>query len=126
MTAPSTLTWESWAPPLSPPTADGLPYDTASAIADQLWEASPHLCAALQWEAYAGMLPPMPSVRRVNTGAQLVDYDPPAPTGDYGLAMSRAQWHRSFLADTMTSLPLEVSTPTPWWGWGDPTWWVKS
>ena len=100
-------TWVAWAPPLDPPTPGGLPYEMAAAIADQWWTVSPHLCAALQWEAYAGTLAPTPSVSVVNTGAQSVTYLPARPVGDFGDAMDRAAWHRAFLGDTF-SVPLVV------------------
>ena len=105
MTPPVTG-WEPWAPPLDPPTAGGLPLDVAQAIADDWWAIDPHLCAALQWEAYAAMLPPTPAVASVSTGAQSVAYSPAAPTGDYGLAVSRAAWHRSFVTGQLVSIPL--------------------
>lgn len=121
-------TWALWAPPLDPPTAGGLPVATAQAIADATWEIDPHLCAALQWEAYAASLPPAPSVATVSTGAQSVSYSPPMPGGDFGLAMSRAAWHRSLMSP-LDTLPLEVAEPAltsvpgnPWRGTYDPTW----
>ena len=101
--------WESWAPPLNPPTANGLPLDQAQAIADAWWATDPHLCAALQWEAYAATLPMTPTVTQVATGAQSVSYSPAQPGGDYGLAVARARWHRSFT--TAVSVPLEVRRP---------------
>jgi len=114
--------WQSWAPPLDPPTTGGLPYDQAAAIADLYWSSSPHLCAALQWEAYAATLPPTPAVSSVSTGAQSVAYSPAAPTGDYGLAIARAEWHRSFLGVRLASVPLgsAMRQPSgnpfaPWW-----------
>jgi hypothetical protein len=60
--------WESWAPPLDPPTAGGLPVDQAEVIAAAWGDDDPHLCAALQWEAYAATLPPRPAVAQVATG----------------------------------------------------------
>ncbi len=112
--------WVAWAPPLDPPVSGGLPYDQAQEIADATWALSPHLCAALQWESYAAMLPPTPAVAQVTTGVQSVSYSPAAPTGQYGLALGRAAWHRSFLA-TLDSIPLAVAPPAvevmppPWW-----------
>jgi hypothetical protein len=97
--------WQSWAPPIDPPTAGGLPADEALCIAEDWWEYDPHLCAALQWEAYAATLPPTPAVASVSTGAQSVTYNPPMPGGDYGTAMSRAAWHRSLMA-SLVSVPL--------------------
>jgi hypothetical protein len=97
--------WESWAPPLNPPAPGGLPYPQAQAIADACWESDPHLAAALQWEAYASVLPMTPTVSQVATGAQSVSYSPAQPGGDYGLAVARARWHRSFT--TAVSVPLE-------------------
>jgi len=88
--------WRDWAPPLDPPTTGGLPVDDAARIAAAYWRDDPHLCAALQWEAYAATLPPAASVSQVQTGMQSVTYSPPMPGGSYGEAISRAQWHRSF------------------------------
>ena len=106
MTTPgSPPAWESWAPPLDPPASGGLPQDQAQAIADAWWDEDPHLCAALQWEAYAATLPMTPTVSQVATGAQSVSYSPALPGGSYGLAMARATWHRSFT--TAVSVPLE-------------------
>jgi hypothetical protein len=114
--------WVPWAPPLDPPTTGGLPFDQAQAIADSCWEQSPHLCAALQWEAYAATLAPTPTVSQVATGAQTVAYDPASPTGEYGLALQRAAWHRSFIAAEAVSVPLRVAPPpgsaddpASWW-----------
>jgi hypothetical protein len=98
------LDWQSWAPPLDPPTAGGLPGHVAREIADAVWADDPHLCAALQWEAYAAMLPPTPAVAQVATGSQSVSYSPPLPGGDYGLAVSRAAWHRSMAGSLATPL----------------------
>jgi hypothetical protein len=112
------IPWQSWAPPLDPPTAGGLPEDQAQAIADAYWSADPHLCAALQWEAYAAQLAPQPTVAQVATGSQSVSYSPPVPGGEYGLAISRADWHRS-LASGVESVPLAAAQPPPlrpgWW-----------
>lgn len=105
--------WEAWAPPLDPPTAGGVPYALAEAIATEWWDVSPHLCAALQWEFYAGMLPPTPAVSSVNTGVQSVSYSPAAPVGEYGAALGRAQWHRSFLVGDLVSVPLDLDYPMP-------------
>ena len=104
--------WESWAPPLNPPAAGGLPLDQAQAIADAWWATDPHLCAALQWESYAATLPMTPTVSQVATGAQSVSYSPALPGGDYGLAMARASWHRSFT--TFVSVPLHRSAAPAW------------
>jgi hypothetical protein len=104
------MAWQPWAPPLDPPTAGGLPADVAAGIADAWWSADPHMAAALQWEAYAAMLPPSPSVSNVSTGVQSVAYSPPVPGGDYGLAISRAAWHRS-LAGSAASAPLTLADP---------------
>ena len=101
--------WESWAPPLNPPATGGLPEAEAQAIADAWWELDPHLAAALMWEHYAATLPMTPTVSQVATGAQSVSYSPALPGGDYGLAMARAAWHRSFT--TAVSVPLEVRRP---------------
>ena len=103
------IPWQAWAPPIDPPTPGGLPADQAACIADDWWEVSPHLCAAMLWEAYAAMLPPTPAVAAVSTGAQSVSYSPAMPGGDYGLAIARAAWHRSFVFGTLVSVPLVVA-----------------
>jgi hypothetical protein len=103
--------WESWAPPLDPPTAGGVPYDVAAEMAAEHWDSEPHLCAALQWEFYAAMQSPTPSVMSVSTGVQSIAYQPPAPTGEYGLAIARAQWHRSFIGSYLESVPLYTDLP---------------
>jgi len=104
--------WQTWAPPLDPPTAGGLPADVAQVIADATWATDPHLCAALQWEAYAAMLPPpAPAVSQVATGAQSVTYSPPMPGGTAGAAMARAAWHRS-LSQAGGSIPLVLAPPS--------------
>ena len=107
MTDP-TPAWVAWAPPLDPPTAGGLPFDAAEAIANACWDSSPHLCAALQWEAYAFTLPPGLPVANVNTGSQSVSYSPPAQTGAYGAALARAAEHRSYLSGALTSVQLST------------------
>ena len=99
--------WLSWAPPLDPPTPGGLAADDAEAIAAQWWTADPHLCAALQWEHYAASLPPSAAVSQVATGSQSVTYAPALPSGEYGLALARAAWHRSYT--TLASVPLRVA-----------------
>ena len=116
--------WVAWAPPLDPPTDGALPYDTAEAIAAAYWDQSPHLAAALMWEAYAATLPPTPAVASVSTGAQSVVYSPPAPGGEFGLAMQRAAWHRSFIGDELVSAPMAKAPPYyhdpaagSWWFW---------
>jgi len=115
--------WVAWAPPLDPPTAGGLPYNLAASIADVWWDVDPHYCAALQWEAYAATLAPTPTVATVSTGAQSVSYSPAAPTGEFGLAMQRAAWHRSFVEDQLLSVPLAgardraMADAPPPWGW---------
>ncbi len=95
------MDWRAWAPPLDPPTAGGLPEAEAQLIADAYDE--PHEIAAEQWEAYAALLPPQPTVAQVATGSQSVSYSPPMPGGDYGLAIGRAAWHRSFLSSLHTA-----------------------
>lgn len=112
--------WRSWAPPLDPPTTGGLAVADAQLIADAYWAAEPHLCAALQWEAYAATLPPGSSVSQVQTGMQSVTYSPPMPGGDYGQAISRANWHRSFIGSIVSvplASPLDVEPldPVEWW-----------
>jgi hypothetical protein len=96
--------WESWAPPLSPPAEAGLPYDEAALIAAAWWDTDPHLCAALQWEAFAALLPAELPVAMVTTGSQSIAYGGPTPGGEVGAAMARAQWHRSFTG--VASAPL--------------------
>lgn len=108
-----TPAWERWAPPLNPPDDGGLPRDEAERLASLYWPGDPHLMAALMWEAYAAGLAPSPSVSTVNTGAQTVSYDPPAALGDYGAALARANWHRSFLTGQLHSVPLVVDRPPP-------------
>jgi hypothetical protein len=100
--------WQSWAPPLDPPTAGGLPVDQAEQIALAWWATEPHLAAALMWEALAATLAPTPTVAQVATGSQSVSYSPPRPGGDYGLAIARAEWHRAFLS-TLHSVPLRLA-----------------
>lgn len=126
MTAPTPPAWEAWAPPLDPPTAGGVPYDVAADIAAQYWDTEPHLCAALQWEFYAAMQSPTPSVASVSTGVQSIAYSPPAATGEYGLAMARAQWHRSFISGVIESVPLCSSVPEPRYQapLRDMSWWI--
>jgi hypothetical protein len=99
--------WLSWAPPLDPPTPGGLAADDAEAIALAYWHDDPHLAAALMWEHYAATLPPAPAVSQVATGSQSVTYAPALPSGEYGLALARAAWHRSFT--TLASVPLRVA-----------------
>jgi hypothetical protein len=57
-------------------------------------------------------------VSLVQTGAQSVSYSPAGPVGDYGLAIARAEWHRSFL-DQLVSVPLRVAPvelpDVEWW-----------
>jgi hypothetical protein len=121
---PTCSAWESWAPPIDPPTAGGLPADEAQCIADQWWTVDPHLCAALMWEAYAAMLPPTPAVASVSTGAQSVSYSPAAPVGAYGLAVQRAAWHRSFVTGQLVAVPLDRAPPYPPQPRGWPShWW---
>ena len=104
MSAPAP--WESWGPPISPPTDGGLPVDAAQAIADAWWAEDPHLCAALQWESYAATLPPELAVAQVSTGAQSVSYGRATPGGELGAALTRAAWHRSFTS--AVSVPLRA------------------
>jgi hypothetical protein len=102
--------WHSWAPPIDPPTAGGLPEAEAEAIADAWWPGDPHRCAALMWESYAATLPPSAAVSSVSTGAQAVTYNPPLPGGEFGLAVGRAAWHRSMLG-SLGSAPLVLAPP---------------
>jgi hypothetical protein len=102
--------WQTWAPPLDPPTAGGLPADVAQVIADATWDTDPHLCAALQWEAYAATLPFTAAVSQVATGAQSVTYSPPLPGGDAGAALAKAAWHRS-LMQAGGAIPLDLAPP---------------
>jgi len=115
----SPIQWQTWAPPLNPPTAGGLDANTAQAIADATWLTDPHLCAALQWEAYAATLTPSPSYGSVSTGAQSVSYQPPSPGGEYGAAMARAAWHRSLMGSAET-VPLTQAAPAITSAPGDP------
>ena len=131
MTTPDgDLPWQAWAPPLDPPTTGGLPADVAQRIADAAWAESPHLAAALMWEAYAAMLPPSPAVSQVATGAQSVSYSPASPTGAYGLAVQRAAYHRSFIGGEVVGVPLQTAPPPMYparslarAGLSDPHWW---
>jgi len=129
--APPADPWRAWAPPLNPPTPGGLDETTATNIADATWATDPHLCAALQWEAYAAQLPPSPAVSQVATGAQSVTYSPPMPGGDAGAAMARAAWHRSLMgsggsAELVQSPPALPSAPGTPWPVYDPagSWWA--
>jgi len=114
--------WEAWAPKLDPPTAGGLPYDVAATIAAAFWEDSPHEAAAQMWEAYAAMLDPTLAVSMVNTGAQSVSYGTARPGGEYGLAVARAEWHRSFVSGGTVQLaarrPVKLRLPN-WWTVGE-------
>lgn len=113
--------WQTWAPPLNPPTAGGLDLADAERIAALYWDAEPHLCAALQWESYAATLPPGSAVSQVQTGMQSVTYSPAMPGGDYGQAISRANWHRSFVS-TLVTVPLDLA-PLDLAGIEPPGWW---
>ena len=99
--------WELWSPPLSPPTAGGLPYDVAESIAESWWDTDPYLAMALIWEARAAMLPPEPAVSAVSTGVQSVTYSS-GGGGEFGLAVARAHWFRS-MAGSFVSVPLRVA-----------------
>ena len=100
--------WEAWAPPLDPPSSGGLPVEEAERIADAWWDELPHLCAALQWEAYAATLPPRCRSRRSPPGCSRVSYGRAVPAGALGEAMTRAAWHRSLLSE-LGSVPLRVA-----------------
>ena len=113
--------WEAWAPPIAPPADGGLPYDQAQAIASDWWDCEPHLCSALQWEAYAATLPPSLPVAQVATGMQSVSYGQAVPGGDLGAAITRAAWHRSFLSE-LQSVPLVSAVPHPVTRARPPTW----
>lgn len=108
------IPWELWAPPLEPPTAGGLPVAVAQDIADATWATDAHLCAALQWEAYAAMLPPTAPVSQVATGAQSVSYSPAGPTGAYGLALQQAAFHRSFVTGQVVGVPMQIEQLPIW------------
>jgi hypothetical protein len=99
--------WLAWAPPLDPPEPGGLAADAAEAIALAYWHDDPHLAAALMWEAYAATLPPAAAVSQVATGSQSVTYSPALPGGEVGLALARAEWHRSFT--TLASVPMRAA-----------------
>ena len=120
--------------PSGPTHRGGLPADVAQQIADAFWATDPHLAAALMWEAYAAMLPPAPAVASVSTGAQSVSYSPPVAGGDFGLAMGRAEYHRSLMC-SMDTAPLEVAdpgavpgvnAPPPWASWPPGSWWADA
>jgi hypothetical protein len=104
---PSPPPWLSWAPPLDPPTPGGLAADDAAAIAHAWWADDPHLAAALMWEHYAATLNPAAAVSQVATGSQSVTYAPALPSGEYGLALARAEWHRSF--SSLASVPMRAA-----------------
>ena len=61
-----------------------------------------------EWEAYAATLPPTLPVAQVATGMQSVSYGRAVPAGVLGEAITRAQWHRSFLSE-LRSIPLRVA-----------------
>jgi hypothetical protein len=103
---PDEPAWTLWAPPLDPPMAAGLPYEVAEGIIAALWDEDQHLALAELWDAYAGILPPEPSVRSVSTGAQSVQYAA-GGGGVFGLAVARAAWFRS-LAGSGGTVPLVV------------------
>lgn len=108
------IEWESWAPPLDPPTAGGLPRPIAERLAADWWATDPHYAAGLMWDWYAGTLDPEPAVSSVNTGVQTVSYDPPAPMGDFGAASRRAAWHFARSrngAGGLVSIPLGRGEP---------------
>jgi hypothetical protein len=123
MTDPSPP-WQPWAPPLDPPVDGGLPIAVAEGIADQFWLTDWYYAIGLMWEAYAAMLPLTPAVASVSTGAQSVNYDPPAPTGDYGSAIAKAEWYfsRSHSGGGLVSIPLTTDSPADeiGLGWVDP------
>ena len=102
--------WEAWAPPLDPPTAGGLPYGQAEAIASAAGRR-PHLAAELMWTAYAAQLAPEPAVASVTTGAQSVVYSGAAGGGDFGKAAARAAWHRDQRG--AQSVPVELASVPP-------------
>jgi hypothetical protein len=115
--------WASWAPPLDPPTPGGLPTEEAEAIAAAYWDDDPHMCAALQWESYAATLPPSAAVSQVATGSQSVTYAPALPGGEYGLAIARAAWHRSFCS--FATVPLVAVPPDDYLDGGGGWWEVE-
>lgn len=115
------MTWESWAPPLDPPTPGGLSSADAEAIAAAYWDDDPHLAAALMWESYAATLPPSAAVSQVATGSQSVTYAPALPGGEYGLAIARAAWHRSFC--TFATVPLVPSVEVVVGDYDEGEWW---
>lgn len=113
--------WKLWAPPLDPPTDGGLPEAEGQCIADAWWAEDPHYAAALMWESYAASLPPTPLVAGVSTGVQSITYGrQPVPSGEFGMAMARATWHRSLMT-TLVSVPLVVAPPPRSVMW--PHWW---
>ena len=131
MTVAAAIDWEDWAPPLSPPVDGGLSVAVAQSIADVMWADDPHCAAAEMWEAYAATLPPTAPVAQVTTGAQSVSYSPASPAGDYGAALARANWHRSFCTGQLTSASLHSAMPKvvrplyddDWWLGGWPGFW---
>ena len=58
------------------------------------------------WESYAATLAPTLAVSTVNTGAQSVIYGTAAAGGEFGQAVARAAWHRSYT--TAVSVPLRA------------------
>jgi hypothetical protein len=52
----------------------------------------------MMWESYAATLPPELPVSMVTTGSQSVAYGQATPGGELGSALSRANWHRSFVS----------------------------
>jgi hypothetical protein len=121
---PTGVEWTAWAPPLDPPEDGGLDRGTAERIARRQWGTTMedhHCAAAAMWDAYAATLAPEPAVRAVSTGAQSVTYDQAA--GIFGLAVARAEWHRSFCGGGLASVPLRVAPleddggdqPVDWW-----------
>jgi hypothetical protein len=97
-----------------------LPIAIGQEIAELYWSANPHLAAALMWEYYAAMLAPSPSVASVSTGVQSVAYT--GPGGAFGLAVARAEWHRSQLGD-LASVPVVVGPGGANW---PPDWWQRN
>lgn len=92
--------WDTWFPPLLDP-------GVAAGIGNEWWDEDPHWAAYLAWIAYAATLPPTASVSTVGTGTQTVTYSPAMPTGDYGAAIARAEWHRDLSGHGgLVSVPL--------------------
>ena len=62
---------------------------------------------------------------RARRASQAVNYGAATPGGELGLALGRAEWHRSFVTGQLITIPLVVApldnpvcavgVPPPWW-----------